>query len=119
VSEYKPFQIELHGQSVELTDAEAKAILKSLHQQSSERRRAEEDQARAAGQVWYAVYWRYGAREEEECFSLVEAASYLDGCEGYGSLSSDSIRCPDGTVYTRDDRAYGEWSDLPALKVAS
>src|SRR4051812_16303983 len=57
VSEYKPFQIELHGQSVELTDAEAKAILKSLHQQSSERRRAEEDQARAAGQVWYAVYW--------------------------------------------------------------
>lgn len=94
-------------------------ILKSLHQQSSARRRTEEAAARAAGQVWYAVYWRHGARDEEECFSLAEAASYLDGGQEYGNLSSDSIRCPDGTVYTRDDREYGEWSDLPALKASS
>lgn len=118
MSEQEPFQIELRGETVTLTDDEAKGILKALHQQSSERRRGEEAAARAAGQVWYAIYWRYGVRDEEECFSLAEAASYLAGGEEYGSLSSDSIRCPDGTVYTKADVDY-DWSRWAEQKAAA
>ena len=106
----------LRGESITLSDTEAKAILKTLHQQSSARREAEEAAARAAGQVWYAVCFVYGRREEEEFFSLAEAASFLDFGDEEGNHKSDSIRCPDGTVYTRGDTNWDDWAELPALK---
>lgn len=116
----EPLRIELRGETVELAEDEARAVLRSLHQQFSERAEAERAAAREAGQVWVAVYWRYHSRSEEECFSLEEAVQYLAGGEEYGSLSSEAIRCPDGSVYTRDDLPDRmTWSELPALKAAS
>lgn len=109
--------IKVRGKTVELSEDEAHAVLQSLHRQFADRDAARRAAQREAGQVWIATYWRYGARDEEECFSLKEAASYLDGGQEYGSLSSESIRCPDGTVYTRDDRVDMEWSLMPAVKV--
>ena len=114
-----PLQVEIHGEAIELTEDEARSVLQSLHRQFTDRAEAERTAQREAGQVWIATYWRYGAREEDEFFSLKEAASYLDHGEEYGDLSSESILCPDGTVYTSDERVDMEWSLLPALKKAS
>lgn len=114
----EPLRIELRGEGVELSESEARDILRSLHRQFSDRSAAERQAAREAGQVWIATYWSYGSQDTEECFSLKEAAEYLDGGEEYGTLSSVSIRCPDGTVYTREDRQDMEWALLPALGAA-
>ena len=110
-----PLRIEVRGETLALSVDEARAVLQSLHRQLGDRAAAERDEARAAGQVWIAVYWRYGGKSEEECFSLREAANYLEYGEEEGTLSSESIRCPDGTVYTREDRDL-DWRQLPALQ---
>lgn len=111
-AETEPLRIELRGEPVELSEDEAHELLRSLHRQFADRSAAERQAAREAGQVWIATYWRYQAQDTEECFSLKEAAEYLDGGEEYGTLSSESIRCPDGTVYTKNDLNYEDWVSL-------
>lgn len=117
---HEPFRIRVHGEDVTLTDDEAGEILRSLHQQSIARTEVEEAAARAAGQVWFAVSHSYGIKDEEEHFSLRDAAAALQYGEEHGTLSADGIRCPDGTFYTRKDLTDGyTWTTLPGLNETS
>lgn len=70
-------------------------------------------------QVWIAVFWSLRRRYEEECFPLEEAAAFLDSGEEDDVMFSDSIRCPDGTVYTRDDRGGLSWVDFVRTKATT
>lgn len=112
---HEPFTIELRGETITLTDDEAGAIRTTLLAQSLARIKTEQAAAREAGQVWYAIAWHNGTRDEEECFSLLEAAEALDGIDESGRGYSDSIRCPDGTIYTRDHTQGDDWVTLPVL----
>jgi hypothetical protein len=114
---HQPYEIDLRGERITLTDDEAQALYKRLSDQIVNRTLAEQAAAREAGQVWIAVYWSLDSQYEETCYSLEEAVEFLDGGQENGTLSSDSIRCPDGTVYTRADLSGdGYWSDILETK---
>lgn len=114
-----PYTISFRGEEVVLSDDEADAISKSLMQQQIARNRVEQDAARKRGEVWVASYWRNQVRKEEECFSLREAASYLDFGDEEGLHSSEAIRYPDGTVVSRDDLNYDMWMSLVVDEVSA
>lgn len=110
---HEPFRIELRGETVELSDDEVGEIMQSLNRQSVARMEAEENAARAAGQVWYARFWRYGIGADEEYFSLREAAEASQYAQEHSDAWVDEIRCPGGTVYTRKDLPDGyTWTSL-------
>ena len=116
MTEPTAYHFHLRGERIELTDDEAKAIRETLVQQAVDRMRVEQESARAAGWVWYAVYLRHHLRYEDEFFSLAEAAGYLAWGDGDGSQWGEEIRCPDGVTYKRADIPDGlTWSSLPAL----
>lgn len=114
-----PYQINLRGEQITLTDEEAKTIQRTLLEQNAARTRAEHAAAREAGQIWIAECVKYHRPYEVEWFSLGDAASFLDGVDEDGRAASKAIRCPDGTVYTRDDRGDLTWSDFVRTKAAT
>jgi len=113
---HEPFRIELRGETMELSDEEARQVFQSLTRQSLARTETEENEARAAGQVWYVTFRHYGAPDEEEYFSLREAAEAMQYANERGDSWPEKVRCPDGTVYTHKDLPDGyTWTLLPAL----
>jgi len=102
MAENEPLTVEINGQPVTASMQEWGRVKDAIIARSVADRMAWEDERRAAGQVWTALYWRYHSKGEEECFSLAEAASFLEGGEDWGNLSAEGVRCPDGTVI-----AYG------------
>lgn len=98
----EPVIVRIQGQSFALSDADIEALYEQVQPRVIEmrvaRQKAEEDAARAAGQVWTAVYYRYFQQCEEECFSLKEAYDYLEGGSDRGDLSIVGVRLPDGTL---------------------
>lgn len=67
-------------------------------------------------QTWTAVYWRYGARYERQADSLDGALRFLEYGEEEGSLSSNSVLGPDGSVVVPEEEifaavfGYGRWA---------
>jgi hypothetical protein len=60
--------------------------------------------------VWTAVYWRHYVQHREECGSLEDAVRFLREGEYHGTLSMDSIICPDGKAI-KHDRKYADGTD--------
>ncbi|MFJ5532464.1 hypothetical protein [Streptomyces sp. NPDC093261] len=69
--------------------------------------------------TWTAKFWRYHSLyEKEKCDSLEEAARFLLNGEDVGTLSSDSIIGPDGSVvrdFQTDDWDNHIWAFADSL----
>jgi hypothetical protein len=94
----EPLTVTINGQPVTASMDEWLRVQKVVDDRLVANRKRWEDEQRAAGKVWIAIYWRYGERFEEEFFSLNDAREFLTARAAGGDVSAEGIRCPDGSL---------------------
>lgn len=68
--------------------------------------------------AWVAHYWRSYVEHDEECDSLEDAVAFLAGGTDQGTLSYNTIRCPDGRILDRDQVRELVWARLDTWDAA-
>lgn len=110
-----PLTLTLRGIPIKMSLDEWEDVSRTVMAHVLERDRRVEEAQRAAGQVWHAIYYCYGARIEDEHFSFEDAASALRTGWEMGTLSDVGIRLPDGRLIESD---FGIAVDPDAVKAA-
>jgi hypothetical protein len=103
--------ITINGVAVTASMAEWGRVSTAIGERRHVDRLAWEAAQREAGQIWTALYMRYGKAGEVECFSAKHAALYLIGGSDAGDHAITGIRCPDGAV-------IDDWDEIEALAEA-